>query len=569
MAARQVSTPPEDWHAHAIAAEQSGNRPKGLRLLEQGLAEHPDHAQLHNSLGSMAMRNGDAEGAEAAFSRALERDPGNLEFVVNRAIALGRLGLHDEALSLLVRHEAVGSRQARYWSVRAATARSAAQPAEAAAAYDRCLAIEPRHAKGLHGRARTALDRGEADAVARFDAALAVNSSEADLWLGKAQALDVAGQHTAARDIAQQLVAQAPQWLEGLKFLSQLRLGAGEQDFAGHYREAAKRVPSDPGIPSAHAAVLAGLDYAEEAAEVAAEARKRFSSLPYFALLEAVHAGAAGQHERAEEIFANLDLDTSERAIHEARHRIRLGELDRAETLLDTAITEEAVMHSAYALLGLVWRLKDDPRATWLHGQEGLVRLLPLRNGDNVLPPAIETLHGLHDTSPLPLGQSLRGGTQTRHILFHRHEEEFARLREAIVATLEDYRAGLPALDETHPLLRHRAVPWSLAGSWSVRMHGGGDYHTSHIHPQGMLSSALYLIVPDEAKSADQRGWLEIGRPPPDLGLDLGPLTTIRPQEGYLALFPSTLYHGTTSFGSGLRMTVAFDVIPVGPELHG
>jgi len=515
------------------------------------------------------MRSGNPQAADAAFSRALALEPRNLEFVINRAIALGKRGLHQEGLALLTEHEESGFREARYWSVRAATARSAGRPAEAAAAYDRCLAIEPSHAKGLHGRARTALDRGEEDAVARFDAALAVNSSEADLWLGKAQALDVAGQHTAARDIAEQLVTQAPQWLEGLKFLSQLRLAAGEKDFAAHYREAARRVPTDPGIPSAHAAVLAGLDYNEEAAEVSAEARKRFSSLPYFALLEAIHAGAAGQPERAEKIFADLDLDTSERAIHEARHRIRIGELARAEALLETAIGDEAVAHSAYALLGLVWRLNDDPRANWLHGQAGLVRLIPLRNSENVLPPAIETLHKLHENSPLPLGQSLRGGTQTRHILFHRHEPEFARLQEAIVGTLEDYRAGLPPYDEAHPLLRHRTAPWSLAGSWSVRMHGGGDYHTSHIHPQGMLSSALYLIVPDEAKSANQRGWLEIGRPPPDLGLDLGPLTTIEPQEGCLALFPSTLYHGTTSFGSGLRMTVAFDVVADGAERHG
>jgi len=48
---------------------------------------------------------------------------------------------------------------------------------------------------------------------------------------------------------------------------------------------------------------------------------------------------------------------------------------------------------------------------------------------------------------------------------------------------------------------------------------------------------------------------------PPDLGLDLPPLRTIEPQPGYLALFPSTLYHGTTPFGSAERMTVAFDVV--------
>lgn len=517
----------------------------------------------------MAMRDGDAIGAEAAFARALELEPGNPEFAVNRAIALGKLGDHDKALSLLAKHENVCASQPRYWSVRGATARAAGQHAEAARAYDRCIAIDPRHAKGLHGRARTAIDRGEKDAVARFDAALAVNSADADLWLGKAQALDVQGDSAGARSIAEQLVAQAPQWIEALKFLAQLRLAAGEEDFAGHYADAAKRMPDDPNIPFAHASVLAGLDYAEQAADVAADARRRFPDAPGFALIEAVHAGEAGQHERAEAIFAHLKLDTSQRAIHEARHRIRCGELERAETLLTSTLGDPTLVHSAYALLGLVWRLRDDPRAIWLHEQEGLLRLLPLQGSENVLPPAIESLHRLHDTSPLPLGQSLRGGTQTRHILFHRHEPEFARLREAIEATLEDYRAGLPEFDDAHPLLRHRDDPWTLAGSWSVRMRGGGDYHTSHIHPQGMLSSALYLVVPEEAKREGKLGWLEIGRPPRDLGLDLGPLLTIQPEEGHLALFPSTLYHGTTSFGQGLRMTVAFDVVPAIAERHG
>jgi hypothetical protein len=156
-------------------------------------------------------------------------------------------------------------------------------------------------------------------------------------------------------------------------------------------------------------------------------------------------------------------------------------------------------------------------------------------------------------------------------ILFHRTEAILAELHAAIRATLENYRSGLPRSDETHPLLRHRAVPWQLAGSWSVRLTGGsagtGDYHTAHIHPQGIVSSALYLVVPDAAQDPDaRRGWLEIGRPPPDLRLRLEPLRLIQPQVGHLALFPSTLYHGTTAFEStgkqiAERMTVAFDVV--------
>jgi hypothetical protein len=118
----------------------------------------------------------------------------------------------------------------------------------------------------------------------------------------------------------------------------------------------------------------------------------------------------------------------------------------------------------------------------------------------------------------------------------------------------------LPAADSAHPLLRHRDDIWRLAGSWSVRLSGGGDFHTSHIHPQGLVSSALYLEVPPANGQAAQEGWLEVGRPPPDLRLDLPPLQIIEPKPGHLALFPSTLYHGTRPFSTGRRMTAAFDV---------
>jgi hypothetical protein len=56
-------------------------------------------------------------------------------------------------------------------------------------------------------------------------------------------------------------------------------------------------------------------------------------------------------------------------------------------------------------------------------------------------------------------------------------------------------------------------------------------------------------------------GWLELGRPPPDLKMDLEPIETIEPEPGYLVLFPSYLYHGTRRFPAGERMSVAFDVI--------
>jgi hypothetical protein len=66
--------------------------------------------------------------------------------------------------------------------------------------------------------------------------------------------------------------------------------------------------------------------------------------------------------------------------------------------------------------------------------------------------------------------------------------------------------------------------------------------------------------LPEPGGGDPQAGWLELGRPPPDLRLDLPPLYAIEPNPRQCALFPSTLYHGTRRFTAGRRMTVAIDI---------
>lgn len=414
--------------------------------------------------------------------------------------------------------------------------------------------------------AQQALVRGDPAALALFDRLLARDPGNARLWLGKAQALELAGDRRGARIVAEQLAEQAPGYTDALTYLAGLRLAAGEADFAAPFRTAAARVPRDPNIPAAHVEALSAADQSGAAAAIAAEARTRFPGESHFALLEAIHAGAAGAWDRAEAIFARLADNHPQRWLHEARHRLRGRDPAAAEQLLARVLAADPCDVAAWALRGIAWRLAGDARAEWLHEQAGLVQVQPLEMRAGLPEEVAALLRHLHEAAALPLGQSLRGGTQTRGILFQRSDPVLAELHAAIRAVLETYRARLGPHDAAHPVLRRRDVPWQLAGSWSVRLTGGGDHHKAHIHPQGTLSSALYLAVPDEAQDDTRRqGWLELGRPPPDLRLDFGPLHTIQPRAGHLALFPSTLYHGTTPFGTGgeqpdERLTVAFDV---------
>jgi len=532
--------------------------------MDDALAAYPSNAALANSAGNLAMKANEHERAVSFFAKASELAPTSVDFATNHAIALAALEKHREALEVLSALEQDGALDARYCSVRANSARGIGDLAQAAKWYDRSLSIAPANAKAAHGRARVALERSEPDAVQRFERALSLNQTDPEAWLGLANALEAAGQRQRARSYSEQLVAQAPQWIDALRLLAQLRLAEGERDFASHFAEAERKLPGDPAIARAHVAVLDSHDLFDEAYAVAAAAHARFPDDPSMALLEAAQARPAGQDDRAEAIYAVLEHDSPQRWLQEARHRLHRGEMDRADDLLAHVLESHPDHISAWALRGIGWRMAGDERSKWLHSQQNLVQLQQLPDARNLLAEVVPLLHRLHDESAFPLGQSLRGGTQTRGNLFDRTEPELVKLQEALCTALENYRSALPPADPDHPLLRYRNAEWRITGSWSVRLSSGGDYHAAHLHPQGLISSACYLELPPDLGEGEAReGWIELGRPAPELGLDLDPLYQIQPKPGHLALFPSTLYHGTRPFSEGKRMTVAIDITAV------
>ncbi len=563
--ASMIGLSAQDWYSKASTASQTGDLVGALSAIRSGLKAYPKEAFLWHAGGSVLLMQGRPVEAAEHFGKAFKLEPKQFDHAVDQAIALNAAGHIREAHAVLRKIEKKGSKYAHYCSTRANAERALSNLADAAKWYDRALRIEPGRPKALVGRADVAMERGEPKALERFDRALELDQGNPALWLGKAQALDHLGDHDGAITIMEQVIEQAPGFTEAHRWLAQLRHTRGDADFASHFASAAKKAPQDPNIPDMWAKTLAGFGHDAQAADVAANARKRSKAESHFAMLEAVYAGAAGDHDRAEAIFASLDDSSLNRLTHEARHRIRRAEFETAENLLDQALERTPGDIGAWALLDMLWRLTDNPRAHWLHGQEGLIQMRKLECNDRLVDQAVAELRGLHEGAGQPLGQSVRGGTQTRGRLLDRTEKVFTELRRAIWRTLDAYRKELPPADPAHPLLTHRDAPWQLQGSWSVRLTGGGSHHASHIHPNGIISSALYLVVPDEAQDdAATEGWLELGSPPVDLSLDLQPLTRIKPEPGHLALFPSTLYHGTSPFGASdasERMTAVFDVV--------
>lgn len=543
----------------ATIAARHGRVDEAASLHDRAIALAPDNGSILNSAAYFWSQQGDYQRAIALLRRAVAAEPIAVEPLLNLATLLNRSGAATDAWELIEACEEGIRALPRYWSIRAAIEAALGRKRDSLSSYEAATRLDPANLKAAHGRARMALETGRA-AASLFEILLKSQPGDEQSWLGYAQALDAEGRSEEARSIATNLVAKTPGWPDALELLAQLRWASGEREhFADHYAEAARRSPS-PDVYTSWCRTLAGVDRFIEAAVVAAQARASLGDPPLFALLEAVRLGEAGDDERAGDIFAELGWQSIDRRVHEARHWLRIGEPARAEALTAGVIGEVPDHVGAWALRDIAWRLADDPRHEWLHGQPGFIGSMEFDLDDDRMRRVIAFLDELHDRSAMPVGQSVRDGSQTRGGLFDRHEPEARWIEESFRRVAETYRAALPPRDDTHPLLRHRDSSWRIAGSWSIRVFSGGR-HTEHIHPSGLISSASYFTVPPAELSSDPRaGWLELGRPPPDLRLDLQPLFGIQPTPGRCALFPSTLYHGTRRFSAGKRMTAAIDI---------
>lgn len=543
----------------ALARKAAGDDAGAARLFAEGLTAFPGDAAFANSAGNFHASAGRPAEALALFDRALTLNPTLHEAAINRAVVLPRLGRAHEATSLLRTAEASLGELPRYWTTRAAAELADGEPGAAAVSYDAALQREPANARALHGRARASLERGEERAVADHERALTATPGDPHLLVGYAHALAAAGLLDEALTVAHSLATQLPNWTDGLELFAALRWASGEGSvFVDHYPRSAATNDA-PAIYQSWAGMLSGVDRHGDAADVLAAARLRWPEDASLALAEAIAAGEAGDGARADALFEQYRCQGADWAIAEGRHKLRQGDPAAAEKLLAGALLEAPENVAAWGLRDLCWRLLDDQRHEWLHGQQNLVRMLSLDLSDAQFDRARRLLTELHDRSAMPIGQSVKRGTQTRGALFHRTEPELTIIAQAISRALDLYRRDLPPGDPDHPLLRHRDGPWRVAGSWSIRLSGVG-HHAPHIHPRGILSSAAYFEVPTQVAHAGQPGWLELGRPPAELQVDLPPLALIKPEPGQCALFPSTMFHGTRPITAGLRMTVAFDV---------
>lgn len=482
--------------------------------------------------------------------------PDQLAELASQALANGT---EDEASPLLDQAARHSRNDARLWQWSALLHRALDEHAKALEAFAEAARLAPADASIAHGHARVALEAG-LDARPLFERALRLGAS-GDVILGWTAARYAMGEGEEAAAELARILEQNPLWTQGHAQWAQLAAMIGSADAATETVDwALARHPLEAALWETAVQILVSGD---RHAEAASRAEAGLAATGGSAALSLARAGAlsdAGEKDRAAKAFAELGQPQQvNHAIHLARHLIRAGKWDELSLLTDRWMKGDDA-HHYWPYASIAWRKLDDPRWQWLEGDERLVRASDLSSQIPSLGALADCLRRLHGRSGRFLDQSVRGGTQTDGPLFARIDPEIRALRAAIVQAVEEYRAQLPPIDPTHPMLRNRRdTRVRFAGSWSVRLNGAG-FHSHHVHPQGWISSAFYVAVPEGLEG--EQGWLTLGEPQAELGLDLPAIRKVAPKPGQLVLFPSMMWHGTLPFHHGERMTVAFDVAP-------
>ena len=559
---------------YALAAQSAGRIDEAIEALRRIAALEGQPADIIGAIADTLGKAGRHAEAYEQWGELIARDPTIIEGHLNRAVAAAHAGMHDEALEAADAGLKRYPGEARLLATRAMVLKNANRIIEAVTAFEAAVAADPNRALTRHNQA-VALR-----AACRFDEACEAYAAADRLGMKGAQfhanwaaaALE-ANRVGEAEELYRKALAAEPEHPESRKGLTRLKFEyRGGEDAFAHYEEAARRRPASSKTWFDWAAALIANRQIAEASEVA---ERGLAANPQSPELKAVRTFARGMVGDASAALDELDVmlrgqpkDSPFRTLI-TQIAFRAGRPERAAEILELRTAIDPRDQLAWSMLGLAWRLMDDPREHWLCDYERLVMVTDVPSPDGAMDSndyareVAAMLDPLHVTTAEPGDQSLRGGTQTSGSLFSRPDPAIQRFREAVDAAARTRIAALPD-DPNHPFLNRKSLQFGFSGSWSVRLAAGG-HHVSHVHPQGWMSSAYYARLPATEADADQRheGWIQFGVPPEHLGIALTPRRIVQPRAGRLVLFPSYMWHGTIPFTSGDRLTAAFDYQPL------
>src|SRR5919108_3645293 len=240
---RSMDVSPEHLVAQARERFQLQDYYGAIHLLEEVIATGRAFADAHHLLGLSYSLAGQPEKALEQLDRALALNPNYIEALIHRALVLNELGREEEANAGLRRARQVGSQHRAGFHGHIA-AKLANQHAALGEAY-----LE---AGGLN------------EAIAQYEAALALGPAFHDLRYKLGRLLLEAGRALDAHEHFQTIVRERPAFLDAVAMLGMMCYLAGAVLAArAVWEECRERRPEDPRV-EAYLAMLARNDTAAQ-----------------------------------------------------------------------------------------------------------------------------------------------------------------------------------------------------------------------------------------------------------------------------------------------------------------
>lgn len=557
----------------ALVVQRRGDLIEAESLLRRAVSSEPQEGFFQNSLGGVLRAAGKLPEAEVAHRRAVDLRPDFIDAHYNLGLVLEELGQLNEAIAA---HRAAVSQQPAF---AAAMTRIGAilngQGAldDALTQLDQALVVAPDFfdAHYYRGWVLSSLRRFDEglDALAR---AATLRPGSFEVALATANALRDAGRIDQALAAYWQVLEKRPERLATHIEINQLAWMAGRKDLhLRSFAHAREHLGDDPDLMQLEAAFRVRRSEYAEAEQLLRRANALGPERGDIVGLLARSVAMQGRFEESYPLFFAAISAEPDVMLHRQEFGFALLRDHRPQDAL--RIFEQARVGNPFdqlllAGLALVYRELGDSRYGQLVDYDKYVRFYDIKAPEGYADSAAFNralaleLDALHTFKFEPIDQTLRGGTQTTGSLFAEQSTCIARVRETIGLAVSDYIANLPD-DPEHPMSQQKSAAFGFVGSWSCRL-GPGGHHGNHVHPQGWISSAYYVRLPDAPADANSRdGWLKLGESNHGLGERDQPECFVKPIVGRLVLFPSFYWHGTVPFTEGGdRLGVAFDVLP-------
>lgn len=561
-------------HLLGLIRKDLGSPADGERLLRESIALEPRQPEFRANLAHLLRRIGRPKEAETAYREALQIDPAQAAARAGLVRALSDQGQHvgaeKEARALLAMNE----RDSNAWSLLAMTLREQMRLPEAEQAYRRAIEVAPNQPQAHHnlGSVLNRMDRAE-EAIQALDRAQALGLAGFEVTFNRGISLTQLYRLDEAERTFEQAVQLNPLHGEAQVNLARVRFMRGDPNFSRSISDAAAMHRSDPDLQVLLSLVLRRSGDLERAESILRDVVRSTGPSPDVraalaeilleggrlkeAEVEALEAaGARPDDARFSDILVSILL---------ARGRAQdaLPFIRRQRELRPLGQSWIAYEATAARMLGqaLYHELYDYDRLVRVYDIEAPIGWSSMHELNAAL---LRALNERHAFARHPLDQSLRNGSQTARSLLTESDPAIRSILKMFEVPLQDYQQRI-GINPVHPLSARNHGAATITGAWSVQLRREG-YHVNHVHPDGWISSAYYVSVPDEVNDKDlMSGWLKFGEPryaAPGVAAE----GVIQPRAGRLVLFPSYMWHGTNPIhGSEPRTTIAFDAVPGKP----